>query len=359
MGATEDRPAEQADNLYSFREPTRFDGAAHLPDALPGSERHYDDGTFLAFTAIVCANASNLEWDDRNWTSAQPAAVLALEHLARLNDVRHSEEMFRHLANSMPQIIWTGAADGRMDYWNDQAMAYSDRTFEQLADWKWNQLVHRDDRRRTVRVWREALAAGEIFEINYRIRRGSDGMYRWHLGRGYPVRDHSGQVTRWIGTCTDIHDQIEAQQQLDEAQELAQIGSWHMDISARRFRPSTQLLRMAGEEGGVSIRRFLKAMEPAGRELFLRMARANLGDRLPLEFWHRIDSSGTARLFHHRVQMLAVGGRFARVFGTMQDVTEYFTSAAATAMQRTLLEIEGEAILLRRSNDLIRLRARR
>jgi hypothetical protein len=57
--------------------------------------------------------------------------------------------------------------------------------------------------------------------------------------------------------------------------------------------------------------------------------------------------------------MIAAEGRLARVFGTMQDVTEYFTSAAATDVQRTLFEVEGEAILLRRSNDLIRLRARR
>jgi PAS domain S-box-containing protein len=313
----------------------------------------------FGFYRGVGAKASDQDWDDENWTSARPAAVLALEHLARLNDVKHSEEMFRHLANSMPQIIWTGAADGRMDYWNDQAMAYSDRTFEELANWKWHTLVHRDDRRRTVRVWREALEAGRTFEINYRIRRGSDGTYRWHLGRGYPVRDHCGRVTRWIGTCTDIHDQIEAQQQLDGAQELAQIGSWHMDISTRQFRPSAQLLRMAGDEAEVSIRRFLKAMEPAGRELFLRAARASLVDRSPFEFWHRIDCSGAARLFHHRVQMIAAEGRLARVFGTMQDVTEYFTSAAATDVQRTLFEVEGEAILLRRSNDLIRLRARR
>jgi PAS domain S-box-containing protein len=267
--------------------------------------------------------------------------------------------MFRHLANSMPQIIWTGTADGRMDYWNDQAMAYSDRTFEQLANWKWNTLVHRDDRRRTVRVWREALQAGQTFEINYRIRRGSDGMYRWHLGRGFPVRDQSGQITRWIGTCTDIHDQIEGQQQLNEAQELAQIGSWHLDVSARQFRASAQLLRMAGNETLVSIRAFLKSMNPGDRALFLRAARTQLGEPSPLEFWHRIESSGAARLFHHRVQLITVESQLVRAFGTMQDVTEYFTSAAATEIQRTLLKIRGEAILLRPSNDLILLRARR
>jgi PAS domain S-box-containing protein len=58
-------------------------------------------------------------------------------------------------------------------------------------------------------VWEEAVRKGETCTVEFRIRR-HDGVYRWHLSRALPVRDSSGKVVKWFGTCTDIEDQRQA-----------------------------------------------------------------------------------------------------------------------------------------------------
>ena len=48
------------------------------------------------------------------------------------------------------------------------------------------------------------MQTGNPHEIEYRFLHKITGQYRWHLGRGLPVRDADGKVVRWIGTSTDI-----------------------------------------------------------------------------------------------------------------------------------------------------------
>lgn len=62
--------------------------------------------------------------------------------------------------------------------------------------------------------WAESLRTGEKYEIEYRYRRGRDGVYRWHLARAMPIRDARGNIIKWIGTSTDIDDQKRAEEEV-------------------------------------------------------------------------------------------------------------------------------------------------
>ena len=64
-------------------------------------------------------------------------------------------------------------------------------------------MFHEEDQPRAWERWRYSLETGEPYEIEYRFR-GADGAYRWFLGRALPMRDASGRIVRWFGTCTDI-----------------------------------------------------------------------------------------------------------------------------------------------------------
>jgi diguanylate cyclase (GGDEF)-like protein/PAS domain S-box-containing protein len=114
------------------------------------------------------------------------------------------------LANAMPHIVWTANPDGWLDYYNDQWVAYTGMSVEQTQGWGWAPVLHPDDLQRCVDVWKHSVDTGEPYEIEYRFRRASDGMYRWHLGRALPVRDGEGRILKWFGTCTDIQDQKNA-----------------------------------------------------------------------------------------------------------------------------------------------------
>jgi PAS domain S-box-containing protein len=125
-----------------------------------------------------------------------------------------SEQRYRYLADSMPQIVWTARPDGHLDYYNRRWFEYSGSTLERSEGWAWQPGVHAEDLERCLELWTKALESGEAFEIEYRIRRASDGVYRWHLGRAVPMRDDGGQIIRWFGTATDIDDRKRAEDSL-------------------------------------------------------------------------------------------------------------------------------------------------
>jgi PAS domain S-box-containing protein len=127
--------------------------------------------------------------------------------------LRESEQRFRSLADSMPQLVWTALRDGRVDYYNERHLEYKDIKQVKDQDWDWAPVLHPDDTEPTVDAWLHALESGEIYQIEHRVRM-SDGSYRWHLSRGVPMLDENGQIIRWFGTATDIHDLKLAEEQL-------------------------------------------------------------------------------------------------------------------------------------------------
>ena len=111
---------------------------------------------------------------------------------------------------AMPQIVWITRPDGYHVYFNQQWMDFTGLTLvESLGD-GWNPPFHADERPLARRLWGEATRTGEPYEIEYRLRR-HDGVYRWMLGRARPLRNDSGDVVKWFGTCTDIEDLKTAQ----------------------------------------------------------------------------------------------------------------------------------------------------
>jgi len=145
--------------------------------------------------------------------------LLALATLGRLEERRaareaahtraalaESELRFRTLADTMPQMVWSARPDGHNDYFNARWYAFTGVAEGATDGTGWAEVFHPDDRDQAWSLWRRSLADGEPYQIEYRLRR-HDGVYRWVLGRALPIRDAGGQITRWFGTCTDIHEQ--------------------------------------------------------------------------------------------------------------------------------------------------------
>jgi len=146
-------------------------------------------------------------------------ALLALATLGRLEERRaareaahtraalaESELRFRTLADTMPQMVWSARPDGHNDYFNARWYAFTGVAEGATDGSGWAEVFHPDDRDHAWSLWRDSLANGEPYQIEYRMRR-HDGIYRWVLGRALPIRDTDGEITRWFGTCTDIHEQ--------------------------------------------------------------------------------------------------------------------------------------------------------
>ncbi|WGM30038.1 PAS domain-containing protein [Brevundimonas sp. NIBR11] len=116
-----------------------------------------------------------------------------------------SEAKFRAIADSMPQMVWSTQPDGFHDYYNARWYEFTGVPTGSTDGEGWNGMFHPDDQERAWKAWRHSLETGDLYEIEYRLRR-HDGVYRWTLGRATPIRNEAGEITRWFGTCTDIED---------------------------------------------------------------------------------------------------------------------------------------------------------
>ncbi|WP_337174584.1 ATP-binding protein [Paludisphaera sp.] len=119
--------------------------------------------------------------------------------------LRESEASFRHLADSMPQAVWSARPDGSIDYCNRRWERYGGCPGGVLGDEGWAGLIHPDDLELARDAWRESILTGGPFEVEYRLRLAHGG-YRWHLGRALPIEDARGEIARWFGANTDVDD---------------------------------------------------------------------------------------------------------------------------------------------------------
>jgi PAS domain S-box-containing protein len=130
--------------------------------------------------------------------------------------LRESEQLFHTLADSIPQIVWIGNPDGLVTYFNQQWVDYTGLTLQESYGRGWDTPFHPDDKQPVWDAWNHATQTGETYRIESRLR-DADGRYGWFLMKGTPLRDATGQIVKWFGTCTDITEFKRTQETLRKA----------------------------------------------------------------------------------------------------------------------------------------------
>ncbi len=121
---------------------------------------------------------------------------------------RHeSEERFRTIAQTIPQLLWIASPSGDALYCNERWQEYTGLTLEQTGGWGWGSVIHPDDLPDVVAEWKRCLASGEPYSSECRFKRHADGVYRWFVVRAVAVRGAGGATVQWIGACTDVDEQ--------------------------------------------------------------------------------------------------------------------------------------------------------
>jgi formate hydrogenlyase transcriptional activator len=120
------------------------------------------------------------------------------------------------IIDSTPALIHSGPPDGRLDFFNQYWLDFVGLSLDHLVGWKWTASIHPEDVEAFVEHCRAALAAGEPFEGEARVRR-ADGVYRWMLHRSVPLRDGQGKIVRWYGSSIDIEDRKRTEDSLQRA----------------------------------------------------------------------------------------------------------------------------------------------
>ena len=123
------------------------------------------------------------------------------------------EQQFRLLAESIPQLAWMSNPDGHVFWYNRRWYDYTGTTFEQMEGWGWQTVHDPSVLPKVLEQWNRCIATGESFEMVFPLKH-CEGAFRPFLTRAVPVTDTEGRVVRWFGSCTDIYEQQETQDQL-------------------------------------------------------------------------------------------------------------------------------------------------
>ncbi len=126
---------------------------------------------------------------------------------------QESEELFRTLANSIPQLAWMARPDGYIFWYNQRWYDYTGTTLQQMQGWGWQAVHDPNELPRVLESIRYSFATGTPWRETFPLRR-HDGEFRWHLSQMLPVRDEHGRTRLWFGTNTDVTEQRNAEQRL-------------------------------------------------------------------------------------------------------------------------------------------------
>ncbi|MNK53763.1 Phytochrome-like protein cph1 [compost metagenome] len=167
-----------------------------------------------------------LRESDNSISGIRMTLIDVTEKVEARKKIEESEKRFRLLTESIPQLIWETDADGNALFTSGRWLEYTG--IEPGVEGSWQKMIHPDDFEENVKIWQHALATGEMYRCDVRMRR-KDGSYRWHTVIGEPVLGLDNKIVKWVGAFTDIHTEKAFTHELEQqvtarTRELIQIN---------------------------------------------------------------------------------------------------------------------------------------
>ena len=153
------------------------------------------------------------------------------DRLRAVEQLRESETRQRALVDGLPQLVWRSANEGYWTWAGPRWCAYTGLSADASLGRGWLDALHPHDREVGLQAWQLAEPDG-VLQFDCRIRHAGSGHYAWFQTRGMPVRSDAGQVLEWIGSCTDIDDQVRASEVLEPPRHRRRLVSLSQAASA-------------------------------------------------------------------------------------------------------------------------------
>src|SRR5882724_3159706 len=272
-----------------------------------------------------------------------------------------TEDALRRAVDTTPAFIHTARPDGYLDYFNRGWLDFFGKSLEEVCGWRWTESVHPEDVAGIVQKWHAALASGEPFEAEARVRR-ADGTYRALLHRKAPLHDEHGNIVKWFGSSIDIEDRKFAEEQLhrsaqelqrsefylSEGQRLAHAGSWAFDSAGFDYW-SPELFRIYGLDPASkapTVQEYLDCIHPEDRKFMANLIKRVLVEASPFDVTKRIvRPNGEVRYCRCVGAPVFENQTLKKYVGTAIDVTEH--ELLAQELRRREAYLAEENIVLR------------
>jgi PAS domain S-box-containing protein len=131
-------------------------------------------------------------------------AVKQAVELEKTKEIKESEERFRSLAQTLPQLVWVTDAQGTAEFASSRWEDYSG--IETGGEASWRAIVHPDDYDNINAAWVHSLTTGEVYNADVRLK-SKTGEYRWHTVKGEPILDKDNTIIKWVGAFSDTHSE--------------------------------------------------------------------------------------------------------------------------------------------------------
>jgi PAS domain S-box-containing protein len=130
--------------------------------------------------------------------------------------LRDSEEKFRLLAETIPQLAWMARPDGHIFWYNRRWYEYTGTAAADMEGWGWQSVHDPGVLAEVLTQWKHSIASGQPFEMVFPLK-AADGTFRPFLTRVNPLHSSDGRIVYWFGTNTDVSEIKRMEDALREA----------------------------------------------------------------------------------------------------------------------------------------------
>jgi PAS domain S-box-containing protein len=281
------------------------------------------DETLFGTLSFASTRRTSFDEDELRFLHTLSLLVsLAIERANARASLQASEQRFRQLAESLPQLVWTTTPEGKCDFIGPQWEAFTGLPAQVALDGGWSLAFHPDDQPGVFARWREMLRAGTSATDSFRMRH-RDGQYRWVISHAVPQRDAGGTIVKWVGSTTDVHEIREAQDAIAHREERLRlvleqlpVVVWNTDRELRVTYVGGSAHTAMGLRTDVVGQRLDERDIAQPPEVLARYHRALAGEQVPFE-------RGLAATFVRGVigPLRDAAGATVGVIGMASDVT--------------------------------------
>lgn len=257
------------------------------------------------------------------------AIEYAIERHATEEALRASERLYRNLVETTGDGIWTMDTAGLLAFVNPRIAEILGYSTEEMLGRRISEFVHPSSVPE-VQKHIDVLRGGGREHFEFRGRR-KDGGEVCALLSTSPLYDEAGVFTGAMAVITDITARVTAEQalrerevELAEAQRIARVGSWALDVAASEVRASEEGFRLFDLEPRTVVpsSEFRERIHEADRAIVETEIKSALESGQGGAEFRVVRGDGTVRVLRAIATVSERGAHPFVLVGTIQDITD-------------------------------------